>query len=89
MTPQMEHQENTREPVPRCVHPGIYSTCSMLQKCACVGGMASLDLTLVVKICILAESTLVFVHVLSYNSTTYLSNTDTSPSMTFAGLLLN
>ncbi len=89
MTPQMEHQENTREPVPRCVILVYIARFLCYNSAACAGGMASMDLALVVKIYILAESTLVFMHVLSYNSTTYLSNTDMSPSITFAGLLLN
>ncbi len=82
----------------RKTHESLYPDVSILvyttrflcyNSAACVGGMASMDLALVVKICILAESTLISVHVLSYSSTTYLSNTDMSPSMTFAGLLLN
>ena len=39
---------------------------------AAVGGIASMDLALVLKICFLAESTLISVQVRSYSSTTYI-----------------
>ena len=47
-----------------------------------------MDLTLVVKMCFLAEFTVVSVQVRSYSSTTYVSNTDMQSSLNADGSVI-
>ena len=59
--------------------------CVCCTSAAAVGGIASIDLALVLKICFLAESTLISVQVRSYSSTTQDSSTDMQASLILVG----
>jgi len=76
-----------------CMCPHIstvkYGSLRVLQQVAWIGGMASMDLALAAKICFLAESTLLSIHVLSYSRTKYDSITFINSSLNVAGLVDN